>query len=78
MVAADAVAWLAQQHSMATAAWLLAISGVLGTLLLLNAAGHACSWLLSVPGLDHLALRSTGWLCGAEHDGPRRDRHVAG
>lgn len=58
MVAAVAVVLLAQRRWRVALAWLLAILGVLGTLLLLKTAGYACGWLLPALGPDQLDLHS--------------------
>ncbi|HEY0203902.1 MAG TPA: phosphatase PAP2 family protein [Acetobacteraceae bacterium] len=49
---------LAQRRWQVASAWMLAIPGVLGTLLVLKVACYACGWLLPALGLDQLALRS--------------------
>ena len=49
---------LAQRRWRVAGAWMLAVPGVLGTLLLLKIAGYACGWLLPALDLDRLALRS--------------------
>lgn len=47
-----------QRRWRVAAAWLLAIPGVLGTVLALKVACYACGWLLPALGPDRLALRS--------------------
>lgn len=49
---------LAQRRWHVAGAWMLAIPGVLGTLLVLKIACYACGWLLPALDLDQLALRS--------------------
>ena len=49
---------LAQRRWRVAGAWMLAVPGVLGTLLLLKIAGYACGWLLPALDPDRLALRS--------------------
>ena len=49
---------LAQRRWRVAGAWMLAVPGVLGTLLVLKIACYACGWLLPVFDLNHLALRS--------------------
>lgn len=51
------VLW-AQRRWRVAAAWLLAIPGVLGTILVLKVACYACGWLLPFIGLHGLNLRS--------------------
>ncbi len=58
MVAAVAVVLLAQRRWQVAVTWLLAISGVLGTLLLLKTVGYACGWLLPALGPGRLDLHS--------------------
>ena len=58
MVAAVAVVLLAQRRWHVAFTWLLAISGVLGTVLLLKTAGYACGWLLPALGPGQLDLHS--------------------
>jgi membrane-associated phospholipid phosphatase len=49
---------LAQRRWRVAGAWMLAIPGVLGTLLVLKIACFACGWLVPAFDLDRLALRS--------------------
>ncbi len=49
---------LAQRRWRVAGAWMLAIPGVLATLLVLKIAFYACGWLLPVFDLNQLALRS--------------------
>lgn len=49
---------LAQRRWRVAGAWMLAVPGVLGTLLLLKIAGYACGWLLPALDPERLALRS--------------------
>lgn len=58
MAAAVAVVLMSQRRWHVAAAWLLAVPGVLGTLLLLKIAGYACGWLFPALGPDQFALHS--------------------
>ncbi len=49
---------LAQRRWRVAGAWMLAVPGVLGTLLVLKIICYACGWLLPAFDLDQLALRS--------------------
>jgi len=49
---------LAQRRWRVAGAWMLAVPGVLGTLLVLKIVCFACGWLLPALDLDQLALRS--------------------
>ena len=49
---------LAQRRWRVAGAWMLAVPGVLGTLLVFKIACYACGWLLPAFDLDHFALRS--------------------
>ena len=58
MVAVVLLTLLAQRRWQVAGAWMLAVPGVLGTLLLLKVAGYACGWLLPAFDPDRIALRS--------------------
>ena len=58
LVAAILLILLAQRRWHVAAAWMLAVPGVLGTLLLLKVTCYACGWLLPALGADQLDLRS--------------------
>ena len=49
---------LAQRRWRVAGAWMLAVPGVLGTLLVLKIACYACGWLMPAFDLNQLALRS--------------------
>ena len=58
LVATVLLVLVAQRRWRVAAAWLLAVPGVLGVLLVLKVTCYACGWLWPALGPDRLALRS--------------------